>query len=187
MKTTNNGRGQNPNACPDQLGRLRRRVHVAMFVLLLSIFGAPAAAAEPLTAEKRADIERLLEITGTVALAKQMAAVSAAQIVDVVRKVRPDIPQRALDVIPAEVQYVFEANMDSFVEAVIPVYHKHYTGKEIKELLRFYSTDLGRKTIQVMPALMNDSMRVGQQWGESLGPAIEQRINARLKDEGFIL
>lgn len=163
------------------------RVRFAMLAVLLTVFAAPPAYAEELTAEKRADIEKLLDMTGTVALAKQMAAASAAQIVDVVRKVRPDIPQRALDVIPAEVQYVFEANMDSFVEAIIPVYHKHYTGKEIKELLRFYSTDLGRKTIQVMPALMNDSMRVGQKWGESLGPAIEQRINARLKDEGFIL
>jgi len=154
---------------------------------LLYILTIPFAFAEELTAEKRADIQKLLQVTGAGALGKQMAAASAVQVAQVIKKARPDIPQRVLDVLPGEIEHVFEANMASFLEIMIAVYHKYYTDKEIKELLRFYSTDLGVKTIQVMPALMNDSMQLGQQWGESLGPAIEKRINARLKKEGFDL
>jgi uncharacterized protein len=54
-------------------------------------------------------------------------------------------------------------------------------------MLRFYSTELGKKTIQVMPALANESMLAGQQWGLSLGPTIDQRARPRLAQEGFTL
>jgi hypothetical protein len=54
-------------------------------------------------------------------------------------------------------------------------------------LMRFYSSPLGQKTIQAMPLLMNESMQVGQQWGQALGPEIQTRIRARLKKEGFEL
>jgi hypothetical protein len=54
-------------------------------------------------------------------------------------------------------------------------------------MIRFYSTDLGKKTIRVMPALMQESMAAGQQWGQALGPQIEERVKARLKKEGVAI
>lgn len=160
-------------------------IRLCLIVALLYGLSMPVAGAEELTAEKRADIERLLEITGAAALGKQMASVATAQFALVLKQAHPDIPQRILDILPAEVEHVFTTHMGSFTDRMIRLYHKYYTGKEIKELLRFYSTDLGRKTIQVMPALLNESMQAGQEWGKSLGPVIQQRIAARLKQEGI--
>lgn len=158
-----------------------------LLVAIVSALGGPCLAAEELSSEKRADIERLLEITGATSLSRQMAGLAAGQMAQLLRKARPDIPQRVLDVLPEEVGAVFEANIGSFKEAITPVYHKHFTGNEIKEMIRFYSTALGQKTVRVLPALMNESMAVGQKWGESLGPSINERIRARLKKEGVEL
>ena len=92
-----------------------------------------------------------------------------------------------LDVLPEEVNAVIGANMPAFKQAIIPLYHKHFTDREIKERIRFYSTDVGQKAIRVLPLLVNESMQVGQRWGQALGPAIEQRIKARLKKEGYAI
>lgn len=147
----------------------------------------PSAQTSVLTPEKRADIERLLEMTGATSLGKQMGVAMVAQLTPTLQKAYPDIPQRVLDALPAEVGAVFEANMASFKEIIIPLYHSYFTGDEIKEMLKFYSTALGQKTIRVMPALMQESMLAGQQWGQSLGPQIEARIKAKLKSEGIRL
>jgi hypothetical protein len=57
--------------------------------------------------------------------------------------------------------------------------------QDMKE--RFYATPLGRKTIETLPALMNEGFELGQKWGQSLGPSIQARVQARLKKEGYDL
>jgi hypothetical protein len=156
-------------------------------VAFLAALSGRCLAQEELSAEKRKDIEYLLEITGATAIGKQMATYAVAQMTQALKKARPDIPQRALDMLPEEIGAVFEARAGSFKEIVIPIYHKYFTGEEIREMIRFYSSDLGRKTIRIMPALINESLTAGQQWGQSLAPLVTERVKARLKREGVEL
>jgi len=162
-------------------------IRASAAVLLLVVACATPALAEELTAEKRADIEQLLEMTGSAEIGRQMAGAVVQQMTVFLRKARPDIPQRVLDVLPAEVDGVFMDNIGTLMDLTIPLYHKYFTGAEIKELIRFYSTPLGKKAIESMPALMGEAIALGQQWGQSLGPAIQARIQARLKKEGYDL
>ena len=158
-------------------------------LLLLAVFSslAPLVAAEELTPQKRADIERLLEMTGATRVGKQMAAVSASHMVQSLKLSHPGIPQKALDMLPAEVGAVFDAHIPAFVAQIIPVYHRYFTAEEVKGMIAFYSTDLGRKAISAMPGLMTESMMIGQKWGEGLSPELAERVRARLKKEGIEL
>lgn len=151
---------------------------------LLLLIAGPASADE-LTASKRADIERLLQMTGALDIGKQMSAAVVNQMTKVVRQARPDIPSQVMAVMSDEINAVVSENVGDFKEAVIPIYHNNFTAEEVKGMIDFYSTDLGKKTIRVMPSLLNESMQAGQQWGQSLGPIIDQRIRARLKKEGY--
>lgn len=162
---------------------------VAARVLLLVVLVAFPARAFPeeLSAQKRADIEKLLEMTGALALGRQMSDFFVTRFTEALRQTRPDIPQQVLDVLPEEVDAVVSANMDDLKAGVIPIYHKHFTGRDIEEMIGFYSTPLGQKTIRLLPVLMSESMQFGEQWGRSLAPAIEQRVKARLKKEGYEL
>ena len=153
---------------------------------VLSLAAAPAAADE-LSPQKRADIERLLEMTGATRIGRQMAALSAAHMAQSLRQSHPEIPQKALDVLPEEVGAVFDAHIGTFLAAIVPVYHRYFTAEEVKGMIGFYSTDLGRKAISAMPGLMSESMVIGRQWGQSLGPTIAERVRARLKKEGVEL
>ena len=143
--------------------------------------------ADELTQEKRADIERLLQMTGALSIGKQMAGVVMSSFTRNLKKARPDIPENVLNLLPAEVEATFDENMDALKEEIIPIYHRHFTGAEVKGMIQFYSTELGQKTVKVMPALMQEGMLVGQRWGQSLAPKINQRITSKLMQQGVKL
>lgn len=159
-------------------------VRHALVLLMLLVTSFNPARADELTTEKRADIEQLLAMTGAVSLGKQMAGAVVANLSQNLKKARPDIPQNVIDLLPTEVMAVFEENIGSLVEVVIPIYHTHFTGAEVKELIRFYSTETGQKIIKVLPGLMQESMTAGQRWGQALAPLVNQRITDKLRREG---
>ncbi len=54
----------------------------------------------------------------------------------------------------SEVDAIINDNIGPLTELIIGIYHKHFTADEIKEMIGFYATPLGQKSIRVMPALM---------------------------------
>ena len=74
-----------------------------------------------------------------------------------------------------------------FLDMVVPIYAKHFSHKDIKGLLRFYQTDLGKKTIKIWPLILQESMSLAQEWSKSLGPIIQKNVNTRFKKEGIDL
>lgn len=70
------------------------RVATALLVLLTA-WSTPGFCDE-LSPAKRADIEQLLKMTGALAAGKQMSNAMVTQLTQVLRKVRPDIPDRVL-------------------------------------------------------------------------------------------
>ena len=102
---------------------------------------------------------------------------------------RPEVPDRALEVMDRELMALFSEKMAApggLMDQVIPVYHKYFTHQEIRELLDFYQTPIGKKAIMVLPRVVSDSMVAGRRWGESLGPEIETRVRAALEREGLL-
>ena len=73
----------------------------------------------------------------------------------------------------------------SMEDLIVPIYARYFTLSEIEELLDFYRTPIGRKTIEVMPLLTQESMQVGQSWGMAIGPVIGRRVSERLAAEGI--
>ena len=155
--------------------------------LALAAFAAPCLANDELTPEKRRDLESMLELTRALDLGKQMGTHAATQMTQMLKQQRPDIPARVLDALPEEIGRVFDEHMPQFKEMVVHLYSRHFTAAEVKEMLRFYQSDLGKKTIQVMPQLAREGMELGQRWGQSLGPELNERLRARFEREGIRL
>ena len=160
--------------------------------VLIAVCCAAALCANPvfaqdLTPEKKADIQKLMEVTGAQALGQQMSDQIMLQIANSIRARNPRVPQRTLDIVREEVSAIIKDNLPAFTEMVMPAYHKHFTHDDIKALLQFYSTDLGQRLIRTTPGLMMDSMRAGGEWAKSLQPELERRLKRRLQQEGIEL
>jgi hypothetical protein len=56
----------------------------------------------------------------------------------------------------------------------------------VKQLLAFYETPLGKRMIEVMPALQQASAQAGVEWAQQLVPQLQAELLARFKQEGFV-
>lgn len=76
---------------------------------------------------------------------------------------------------------VTEINTNSLIEQTATLFEKFYTEEEIKELLLFYKSPLGKKMISNMPLIVQESQAIGQKWGFE----IAKKIIDQLEKEGF--
>lgn len=66
------------------------------------------------------------------------------------------------------------------INLLIPVYEKHLTLKDIKEITKFYQTPVGKKFASKTPLITKESMQVGQKWGMKIG----QDFAKKMEEEG---
>ena len=72
---------------------------------------------------------------------------------------------------------------NELVQKLVPVYSKHFTEQEIVDLLNFYNTSTGKKMIEKMPVILEESMEIGRKWGIELAQKIEKEIPVSTKSE----
>ncbi len=164
--------------------------NVIALVLLLAILSAHAQDPGQVSPETRQRIERLIEVTGALNVAKIMSAAVTQEMTNAVKRVRPDIPPEALDIVAEEVTSVISEEMvakGGFIDRIVPVYAKYFTNDDLDAMIEFYETPVGRKTISVMPQVTKEAIQIGQSWGQSLGPTIVERVRMRLKEGGIEL
>jgi hypothetical protein len=107
---------------------------------------------------KRQDIIKFLEVSSM--------KLQAAQMFDLML---PDLKLMAPDA-PLTFWTMFKSKLDidSFVNLFIPVYDKHFSHDDIKKLIQFYESPIGKKLLDVTPLLTQESYRIGEEWGEKL-------------------
>ncbi|OVE55055.1 DUF2059 domain-containing protein [Chryseobacterium mucoviscidosis] len=116
---------------------------------------------------KEAKIKELIEVTGV----SKMAVQGAQQFVNAYKENYKDIPDEFWN------GFLKEVSSDEFSKLYIPIYSKYYTESDLDELIKFYKTPIGQKTISNMPLIMNESMEVGREWGQNLAKKLIDKIN----------
>ena len=144
---------------------MKRPAFVLLFIIGTSFFGMYAQ-------EKNDDILKLLKLSGSDKLAEQIMDAMIPQFQQLV----PDIPKKFWT------KFKKKLNIEDLLYACIPAYDKYYTHDEIKQLIAFYESSIGKKLAEVTPLLTQDTMAIGQKWGEKLGQDI---VNDLIK-EGYV-
>ena len=116
-----------------------------------------------------ADIRKLLTLTGTDKLADQMMNSMESSIRPLMTSSLPPGDYRETLVDLFFQKFHSKAAGQQIIEMAIPVYANHYTDGEVKQLIAFYGTPLGQKTVQITPQLMTELQKIGQEWGGNLG------------------
>jgi hypothetical protein len=124
-------------------------------------------------AAKRQDIRRLLELTGSAQLGQQILG----QMIATFKKTSPDVPESFWN------EMTKELDSKSMIDLIVPIYEKHLTHEDVKGLIAFYSSPLGRKMTNVLPVIAQESMQAGQQWGMQVAQRVQQRLEQRKKGQ----
>jgi len=149
-------------------------------VVIICLAFSSAFAQQPNDPATREDVQKLTELT---AARKQFDAV-----VDVLKLQLPSIADFTVkkqlpNATPEEAARMKEftdnwiAKMfqrmpyDELMEAIMPAYQHHFSHEEVGELIRFYSSPVGRKLITETPSVMAECMQamrpILQKWTES--------------------
>ena len=141
------------------------RIALATSLLCTSFFATAQEASEE-------SIRALMNSTGMGQLGVQMIG----QMIPELKKMAPDAPEKFWQ------DFMAEVNPDELVDLIIPVYRKHLTEEDIIALNEFYQSDVGKKLIARQPAIMQESMLAGQQWGQVLAQRVLQKYEEQKKE-----
>ena len=135
---------------------------------------APAASAAPtptpaIDPQKRADLLRLMQVTGATRMGMQLFD----QVLTSFKNVVPGAKESFWT------EFRKEVNVDELTERLLPIYDRHLSASEVKELIRFYESPLGKKVLASMPAITAESMQAGQAWGMDLALRAKKKIDAQ--------
>ena len=112
------------------------------------------------------DIYRLLELTGSAKLGIQVMG----QMVTSYKQAMPNVPDEFWT------EFMSEVDEKSLINLIIPIYKKHYTPADVKAIIAFYETPIGKKTISVLPKITSDSMTAGRSWGLKIGKKVQNKL-----------
>lgn len=139
--------------------------------VLVSAEEPPHSESSAESVPKEAKVRQLLEVTGSGTIGAQILG----QMLPAMKKLAPNAPETFWQEVMAE------AKPETFVDLMVPIYMKHFDEVDLDEMIAFYSTRVGRKSIERLPAIMAESMAVGQIWGEQ----VAREIIERLKKAGY--
>ncbi len=164
-----------------------RFLRTALLLAFVSVTAIPARsmAASDISPAKRAAIIQLMETTGSKNIGLQMGNAMIQNLVTAMKTGNPDLPDRAVAIVTEETRKLVEQRIDGLLKTIVPIYDQYFTADEINELLAFYQTPIGKKTISVLPRLTQASMLAGQKWGQELVPELVKTLQDRFKAEGI--
>lgn len=119
------------------------------FVLALALVGQLGFSQENF----KADVMKLMTVNG-----------SAASLEVAKKQLLPMVPEKK----QAEFEKEFKATFPSFYEKMAVVMMEVYTHEEVKQLIEFYQTPIGKKMAEKSGVIQEKSMQAGQQWGMEL-------------------
>jgi hypothetical protein len=149
-------------------------------MLLCSLLGVsidaaagPTAPAAPTTPAKPMDpreakVRKLLELTGAAALGQQTLDAMLMEFSSM-----PGLPPGFIEEIRAL------AKAEQLVDLIVPVYLQHLQEADIDAAIAFYSSPSGKRMVSALPAINQQSMAAGQQWGAQLAEQAMKNLMAK--------
>jgi len=140
----------------------------------------PAASSAPrsLDSGKEADIRKLMDLTGANSLGEQLMSAGMEQFRASVLDSQPDNPRakQFVDAFVAGFQKHFDAT--ALTQTEIPIYDKYLTAEDLKGLLEYYSSPLGRRMLKILPEIAQESQAVGFSLGQKAAQQTMEDLKA---------
>jgi hypothetical protein len=121
------------------------------------------------------EVRRLVELVGVVE--KELASIDV--VMDMMKKQMPTVPERVWPDVRAE--FVKNFTRESIIAGYMPIYSSHFNATEIRQLLAFYSSPVGKKLVAEMPLIETEAFLKGIERGREIG----ERLREILKAKGY--
>jgi uncharacterized protein len=150
--------------------------------LALAFCSAPAVAQQP-SAAAIATAKELMTVKGANAMWQPLVRGVVERAKGVFLQSNPMLSKDLTDV--ANKLYAeFNPRTAELTNDVAKLYATRFTEQELKDLLAFYKSPLGRKMLIEEPAILDQNMKNGGAWAEKLSEEIISKMRAEMRKRG---
>jgi uncharacterized protein len=165
------------------------RAMAALLALFLIGLVSPASAQAPAPSGPQPSPAALL-------LAKQIVEIKGVQNVfaplvrGVVEKTKQTFMQtnfmwqKDLDEVAAIEEKKYAPRVSELVDATARMYAQHFTEQELRQLLAFYQSPVGKKALVEEPKVLDESMAFAGTWGDNLSQEVIASMREDMKKRG---
>lgn len=143
---------------------------IVLFVVGMMAFPS-AISAQSQVKEYQETLQKMLSISGGFASAEIMVP----QVVEMMKQNVPGISETYLKELSAAMT---EKLLNRMIEIFTPIYQKHLTLDDLKQIIAFYESPIGRKLGTATPLISKESMQVGQQLGMEIATDIQNAMQS---------
>lgn len=155
----------------------------AGFLMLLAAAGTAFAGA----AEKRELIVELLETTHMLDTIERLRDQVLVQTEEQLKAADPAVDPRAVRIVQEVVSEEYEKLTQATLSWSAEFMFRHYSEAEVRELIAFYRTEAGRKTIDLLPRMTMEMSTALREKMAEMPARIQAKIAERVRAQGLKL
>jgi hypothetical protein len=153
----------------------------------LFVFSAPGASQQPKpTPGAVAAARELLVLKGGDVIFNPIVAGVVESVKNVFIPNNPNLGNE-LNEVAAKLRKDYDARRNDLVTEVARVYAERFSEQELKALIDFYKSPLGRKMALDEPAIIDESLRRAQAFGDTLSAEVMEKFREEMKKKGHNL
>jgi len=161
---------------------IKRTTRLAAVAVALVAFG-PAAHSQQSSAAAMATAKELIASTGSAAVFNPLIAGVVEQAKLLFLQQNPALAND-LNEIANQMRTDLAPRFVDLTDEMARLYATHFTDQELKAILVFYQSPVGKKLLAQQPTVVDDSMRFAQDWANKLSDQVIAKMREELKKRG---
>lgn len=158
----------------------------AALVLAASLLGGAVLAQPAPSASAIATARELVETKGGSAMFDPVVISVVEQTKGALLQTNPQLAKDLNDV-AAQLRTEFAPKRDELMNHAAKLYADRFSEQELKDMLAFYKSPLGKKMTNVEPQVLDQTFEYIQQWGGKVSEDVMSRFRAEMKKKGHNL
>jgi len=159
------------------------RLAAVAFALAIS---SPALCAQPPSAAALATAKDVVNTSGATALFTPLIAGVVEQAKLLLLQQNPNL-SKVLNEVAEKMRADLAPRFDELGNEISRLYATSFTEQELKDLLAFYKSPLGKKVLTEQPKIADASLRFAQNWANALSDEVVAKMREELKKRGHPL
>ncbi len=165
---------------------LHRAACAAAVAVALMAAGAPANAQPKPSPRLMATAEQVVKLTGAADAFGSLIPGVIEQAKLLFLQQNPDLAGD-LNVVAAQLRKEYAPRVTELTNHVAMVYAQHFTEAELKQIVAFYSSPVGKKYQAQLPQIINASGQFAHDWANKLSDQVIEKMREEMKKRGHPL
>jgi uncharacterized protein len=163
----------------------KRATHLATVTFALAILGSAAQAQQP-TPAALATAKEIVVVTGGVTLFNPLIPGVVEQAKLLLLQQNPNL-SRVLTEVGDKMRTDLAPRLDELINEMARLYAVRFSEQELKDLLAFNKSALGKKLLAEQPQIVDASLKFAQTWSTTLSDEVVAKMREELKKRGYAL